>query len=266
MKLPWMKRSERRLWRSARTVQDLADLMARWLEGDIGSQPGYQPRYGPEPETADLVETLAACNRSGYLTIGSQPGLITAQVQQRAAVEGFTADVGMLRRLASLAESTGLLIAWHQIPIGVESAEGFTVTLSEGEPFTAFGRQLDIRDLDLIWRGCHWTAVDSVIASWQVALVDPEYGRTDRLLTVLDEAGGRSGPICSWCGCTRNARCPSGCVWMPGFLEPVCSACSPTPVTLMVDEAAAYLNGPAPALVKHRPQSWASPWGDEPPF
>jgi len=245
MKLPWMKFSERKLWRSAATVQDLADLMARWLEGDIGSQPGYQPRHGPEPETTDLIETLAACNRSGYLTISSQPGLITEHVQQRAAVEGFTADPQMLRRLTLIAHSYGLQTALHMTWAPDIPAKGYIVTTVDGEPFTDFGRHLQISDLGTIWRGCRRTAINAVAAAYQVTLVDIEYGRTDRLLAVLDEAAGLSGPICSGCGCTEHSPCPGGCAWTPGTLDPLCSTCAhPAPVYLMVDEAAAYLNGP----------------------
>jgi hypothetical protein len=242
-----MKRSERRLWRSARTVQDLADLTARWLAGDIGSQPNYQPRYGPEPETAELIGTLAACNLTGYLTTDSQPGLLDEYTQQRAAVQGFTADLRLLRRLEALAEATGLLMAVH-LSSAPGPINGFTVTVDQGTPFTWFGRHLDSDLLSWMWRDCDPAAVTAVIASHQVTLVDPEYGRNDLLWSVLDEASGRSGPICTWCGCTEHTPCPGGCTWLPFALEPVCSACMPTPapaVSLMVDEAATYLNGPA---------------------
>ncbi|GAA3372255.1 hypothetical protein GCM10017744_103040 [Streptomyces antimycoticus] len=51
MPLPWMSRADRRRWKSARTVLDLGWLMARWLEGEIASRPGYQPRFGPDKES-----------------------------------------------------------------------------------------------------------------------------------------------------------------------------------------------------------------------
>ncbi|MGW1620979.1 DUF6919 domain-containing protein, partial [Streptomyces sp. NPDC002172] len=35
-----MSRSDRRRWRSARTISDLGELMALWLEGTIASRPG----------------------------------------------------------------------------------------------------------------------------------------------------------------------------------------------------------------------------------
>jgi len=97
LRLPWMSRSDRRRWRSARTVSDLGELMALWLEGKIASRPGYQPRYGPEDETAHLVPTLAALCRAGYVTTQSQPGLVGTGTdglwwEQRAAVELVVTD------------------------------------------------------------------------------------------------------------------------------------------------------------------------------
>ncbi|WP_370153306.1 hypothetical protein [Streptacidiphilus sp. EB129] len=233
-----MKRSERRLWRSAATVQDLADLMARWLEGDIGSQPGYQPRCGPDPETADLIETLAACNRAGYLTIGSQPGLITDDVRQRAGVEGFTTDVRLMCRMSRLAESAGLLTALHVNGKSFETADGYIVTLDQGRPFTTFGRPLDHGDLALILRGCHPAAVDAVTGAYQFAVVDPEYGRSDRLQALLDEATGRSGPICADCGCTEHTPCLGGCWWMSSPLVDLCSTCYESPASVYLTQEA----------------------------
>ncbi|GGZ19658.1 DUF6919 domain-containing protein [Streptomyces nitrosporeus] len=40
LRIPWMSRADRRRWRSARTVADLGELMALWLEGEIASRPG----------------------------------------------------------------------------------------------------------------------------------------------------------------------------------------------------------------------------------
>lgn len=220
-----MKRSERKLWRSARTVQDLADLTARWLEGDIGSQPGYAPRYGPDRETAELIGTLAACNRAGYLTTGSQPGLIDEYTQQRAAVEGFTADMRLLRRLEALAKATGLLTVVHLASVPGTSVDGFTVTIDQGEPFTWFGRHLDSDLLTWLWRDCDPAAVNAVLASYQVTLVDPECGRNDLLWSVLEEAIGMTSPICADCGCTERTPCPGGCGWMPSSFFDLCTAC-----------------------------------------
>jgi hypothetical protein len=83
------------IWQSARTLPDLGDLMARWLQRDIAYCPGWDPDDGgdggPEPETAAILPTLVALNRAGFVTVDSQPGHLTnaAGVAQRAAVHGF---------------------------------------------------------------------------------------------------------------------------------------------------------------------------------
>src|SRR5690242_948094 len=81
-------------WACARTLADLGQLTARWLEGDLATVPGYGCR--PAAETALLVPVLAAVNRAGYVTAGSQPGHAgpgydRARWEQRAAVEGLAA-------------------------------------------------------------------------------------------------------------------------------------------------------------------------------
>lgn len=76
------------LWRTARTLLDLGEPMARWLEGVITYQPGHGGD-GHGPETDPLVAVLAAVNRVGYVTTFSQPGEIVGDWYQRAAVDGF---------------------------------------------------------------------------------------------------------------------------------------------------------------------------------
>jgi len=93
-------------WGTARTLTDLGELTAQWLEGKIGSVPGTMPGCGPDEETAELIPVLAACNRAGFVTVVSQPGEEPAlgydgQIwTQRAALEGFadTATLEALRR------------------------------------------------------------------------------------------------------------------------------------------------------------------------
>jgi hypothetical protein len=67
-----MSPEDEALWRSARTLADLGELTARWIEGAIASQPGY---FGAaDLESDDLVPVLAAVNRAGFRTDTSQPG------------------------------------------------------------------------------------------------------------------------------------------------------------------------------------------------
>jgi len=81
LRLPWMRRSDRRRWKAAGSLADLGELMALWLEGKVASWPGYAPNYGPDDETKDLVPTLAACNRAGYVTVGSATSLAAKAVR-----------------------------------------------------------------------------------------------------------------------------------------------------------------------------------------
>lgn len=59
-------------WSQARTLADLAELTAAWLAGHIAEHPGWTGR--PDAETDTIADHLIALNRSGWLTIDSQPG------------------------------------------------------------------------------------------------------------------------------------------------------------------------------------------------
>jgi len=190
----WRKmRADRKLWRQAASLPELCELMARWLEGELSMWPGYAD--GAADETADLVPVLARANRAGLLTDQSQPGVDGpgfdgARWQQRAAVSGLVADEQVLYALARVAEA-------HRLTILVRSADdtserpGVTCTRVDGESSTVFGRQLSRRDLRLIWRTVSWKALGEIEGAWQVTLVDPEFGRNDRLWPALDEVIGQ---------------------------------------------------------------------------
>ena len=112
-----MSRADRRAWEAARTLADLGELTAQWLEGTIASQPAYTPGCGPDPETAPLIPVLACCNRAGYVTNCSQPGetgtgFDGAAWEQRAAVEGF-ASPAVAGRIWEAAEPAGLTVIAH---------------------------------------------------------------------------------------------------------------------------------------------------------
>jgi hypothetical protein len=229
MKLPWMSWADRRRWRSARTVADLGVLMAAWLEGQIASRPGYQPRYGPDGETTDLIPVLAACNRAGFLTDDSQPGdagegFDGALWEQRAAVTGFVArdNHELLQRLAAAADQAGLLIAQHTTRDEWDDHSGFAVTTRDGKRYTTYGRALGSDDLRFLWTGCHRQAVDQIVDAVQVTLAYPMFGPDLLLWEVLAEVTARTVPhppvpaprvICSTCGCTAiNWQiCDDGC-------------------------------------------------------
>ena len=185
-----MNRADRKRWAAARTLADLGELTALWLEGGIASQPGYAPGCGPDPETAALIGVLAACNRAGFLTDASQPGESSpgfdgAWWDQRAAVSGF-ASAGTVARLCPVIGAR-LRIQVHDAPrrrFCYRTA--IPVTLREGQPYTRFGAGLPRRFLRGSYGECSRSAVREVCAAKQVTIVDPEPGRNDRLWPALE--------------------------------------------------------------------------------
>jgi hypothetical protein len=180
-------------WRDAQTFDDLAELTARWLDGSIPVHAGY-PGGPPDAETLPIAGLLAVVNRAGYLTICSQPGFdgmgCGRAVQQRAAVEGFVRDREALGGLlAMVAEQKFVAVVsapgwrtWYRNVIPVtrfDSGVGW-------KTYTSFGAALSRRAVaDLIFRGCPMPAVREVCAGWQITIVDPEWGRDDRLWPAL---------------------------------------------------------------------------------
>lgn len=184
-------------WQSARTLADLGQLTARWLEGDLADVPGYSGP--PDDETLPVVPMLARLNRAGYVTNGSQPGEAGPGYdgdwyEQRAAVEGFT-DRALGLRLAAAARRAGLAVVAHDpasLPRWRIRYSGCVpVTRAGGCTFTRFGAQLPRRHLRDGWTGygaCHPDAVAAVCGAWQVTVVDPVWGRPDRLWAALEGA------------------------------------------------------------------------------
>ncbi|GGJ86930.1 hypothetical protein GCM10011583_18170 [Streptomyces camponoticapitis] len=193
MPLPWMSRRDRRAWRTASTLADLGELTARWLEGDLKSQAGYQPRYGPDEETAELIPTLAAACRAGFLTDNSQPGedetAAGVRWQQRAAVDGYLTDLDLLSRIRAAAKAEGVLLVVNQP--GGRARQGIPATKADGETYTWFGRAPTRADRRISWDGVSRAAHREIAAARHVTLIDPEWGRNDRLWPLLDQITNR---------------------------------------------------------------------------
>ncbi len=199
---PKMSRTDRRAWKQARTLAELGELTARWLEGDIASQPGYMPNCGPDPETAELIPTLAKLNRAGYVTECSQPGLAPTLGydgrlwSQRAAVSGF-ADDATLAQIRAAVERTGqlVLIAHRTLPRwrGCWRAwrlpsTGMAVTAAERghRVHTAFGARMSLGDVEGCFDELGREGFAAVRAAHQVTVIDPVWGRVEYLWPVLD--------------------------------------------------------------------------------
>ncbi|MER5641879.1 hypothetical protein ABT095_33700 [Kitasatospora sp. NPDC002227] len=228
-----MSSADRRRWRSVRTAADLGELTAQWLEGRLASRPGYAPGYGPDSETTDSPDLLAAlllCNRSGFVTESSQPGFegIGADGRfwnQRAAVSGFTNDPHVRNLLRAVAEHHGLLINEYRYTYVGPRSEAIVATTRDGEPYTEFGRVLSPSDVRRIWSGAGREAVHAMTRAWQITLADPNFGDWHLLWQALTEAF--TGPSsCPRCGCTPYEPCRDGCYLTTHGAETLCGACA----------------------------------------
>jgi hypothetical protein len=186
-----VNRADRKAWQSARTFADLCELTARWIEGDLGEQPGY---YGPtDIDDAEMVPVLAALNRAGCMTIQSQAGESGENWQQCAAVEGF-ADATAARRIAGIAETGWMTVVVHEPPRWSQwrFRRGAEVTAQwiSGRPGTAFGTGFPRRFLNGEYGMCDRDAVRELCDAWQVAVIGPEPGRRSLLWAVLSVFAG----------------------------------------------------------------------------
>lgn len=198
IRLPWMSRADRRRWHTAHTIAELGDLMAQWLEGRIESRPGYQPRYGPDEETAQLVPTLAALCRAGYITTCSQPGFAGTGAdglwwEQRAAVELVVTDPVLLDPLVDAATDAGMILRVHdhrQAATGQD--DPVIATTRDGDPMTAFGGRIGRADMAVQWHGINRLLRGQIARGTYVTIVAPEYGPDgDQLWVILDYLTGR---------------------------------------------------------------------------
>ena len=162
-----MNRNDYTTWRTARTLDDIGELTARWLEGSIQSQPGYQPGYGPDPETIPHIPVLAAACRTGFVTLNSQ----SADGPWNAWVDGLISEVD-LAWLTTVTHGTDLTIDYrcrrgdhhgHQETFFWCPRRNICESLLRHSPNAAAA----IRD------------------AWYVRIIDPEPGRNSMLWPAL---------------------------------------------------------------------------------
>jgi hypothetical protein len=198
------RRTARRAWAEADSLADLRDLTARWLTGDLSMHPGHCGP--PDPETAPMIDVLAAANRRGLLTIGSQPGACetgpdgTSYYRQRGTVIGL-ADTSSEARLRALASQAGLHYVAARTPrrrcarIGSFAVD--EATLASGrvryqfEPTATISR----RELaQLVFPACGERAVTAAQDAFQVSIVDPQWGPSTQLPAMLAAFAATDAP------------------------------------------------------------------------
>lgn len=190
-----MRTLTRNPWAQARTVADLGELTAKWLEGDPEiKHPGYHG--APAAETAPLVPVLAAVNRAGILTITSQPGHAPEAGSDGAVWAQFPgvlviAAEPVIERLEAAAGQHSGLVAYATATFATRRTvrDYFAaVTTRDGESVTQFGLQSwrtlyrvlgATRNLPGALRGTH-----------QAVIVDQVHEDRPTLWNLLAEAAG----------------------------------------------------------------------------
>ena len=195
-------------WGAARTLADLGELTALWLERDgVTCHPGYgdwEGDPGPDDETAEIVGPLAAANRAGYVTTNSQPGYRgdgvdpdnlgsggTREWTQRAAVTGY-ATIATRDRLRAHLPLQSLI--YIDQPLLLLPRQRYTrhvpVTWCEGTEYTWFGHRAGIRDLLLDFSSRSWRLNTRLAAARQITIIDQLSNRNTVLWPLLSEFGG----------------------------------------------------------------------------
>lgn len=165
-------------WITARTLEDLGELTAQWLEGRITVLPTYGDET-PAAETRGLIPYLAAFNRGGFLTTESQPGVpIDEEGGQRAFVCGFASKATTDAVEAAILGTR--LIALISPP-GRDNPFHFPVTMLDGVPCSSLGIPYFKNDIVAYYAGYCPLAVPTLLEAWQLEVFDPEWG-DNRLL------------------------------------------------------------------------------------
>ncbi len=170
--------SDAEQWREAKTLEELGELTAKWIEGKLS----YYPCYGgdADAETTPLQETLAYFNRNGLVTTFSQPAepIDEEGSSQRACVDGYAREE-VAKKLAALGLCTDLLVLIY--PPNWTGGYQVPITLSEFRPFTWCGTCWGYEELECFTEDCSEEALESLRIAWKVVVIDLQWGREDYL-------------------------------------------------------------------------------------
>lgn len=157
--------------------------MARFIEGDLPYMPGYLAGEVDE-ETNPIAPYLATLNRSGFLTVCSQPGQDEYDWKQRAFVDGYALEP-VARRLAQLTLSTDLLVV--TAPPSVHIGYRLPVILRDFQPHGWSG-STGFEELEFFREDCGPSAVAQLSQAWSVSVVDLVWGRERHIWEELARA------------------------------------------------------------------------------
>lgn len=167
-------RAERRAWGSARTLAELGELVAQWLEGTLSEWPGY---VGPvdvdESDAPGLTAALVALNRAGVVTYHSEAGVVVDDEDGRpawyqcASIAGF-AEWSTAERLRADLGAAGYHVELMPVRPRVGRARTGDVMI-----------QLSRARIRRMWRWCSGEAIDALIRAAQVTVRERSPGRNE---------------------------------------------------------------------------------------
>lgn len=171
-------RKEESPWSEAKSLEDLGEVTARWLQGEGFEHPLYGG--GPDEETAEILADLVLLNRRGLVTTFSQPAepIDNTGFGQRAAVEGYASEE-LARRIATVTLHTDLLVFLYRP--GWEGGYQVPITLSEHHPYSWCGAVWGDEELIHWMKVCFEEGMLTLCGAWTVVAIDLKWGRKRRL-------------------------------------------------------------------------------------
>ncbi|MEZ6019156.1 MAG: hypothetical protein R3F17_03385 [Planctomycetota bacterium] len=174
-------------WSTARTFEDLCHCAAAFLRGELAEFPGWMADE-TDVETDRLLPALEAACALGFLPLASQPGGCPETShdglpwRQRAFLIGF-AGPALTERLRGEAALAGL---WFRDFAATESG-GEELCVAEQGPrrYLWVGQASGPVELEIFQDEIPPAAFAELTAGRYLVLVDPDWGRDDRLWPVL---------------------------------------------------------------------------------
>jgi hypothetical protein len=176
-----------RLWREAKSFEELCELNAQFIEGEID----FSPTYGAsslDEESKPLLTYLAALSRAGILTTCSQPGEDHGHSKQRAYLDGLVLKE-TAERLDRLSMTSDLYIMTTEP--GHYKGCMMPITIDEFRPHS-WGGAASLDDETGIFTEvlgfkeyCSESAMQELSEAWEVCVIDLCWGRERYLWDVL---------------------------------------------------------------------------------
>lgn len=171
-----------RTWGDARSLKDLGQCVALWLEGRLSGDMEVAPFYLAVPAQArPLVPCLARVNRSGNFVItGFQPGCTPDNQRyegehpwQRASVSGFVPHRKLGKVVRALSDfkvrtATSAVAIYADIDIALDGNKNWVYRTGSVEDRQKIAQNTEVLRPAL---------VNELVAAYQVCVVDLQWGR-----------------------------------------------------------------------------------------